>query len=429
MTDASPRASPRRATLPTIEGVTSRRSARPSTGPRHARRLRRHPVARVVAVASVGIAAFTISGAALAYNALQGNIDTHDVTALLGGTRPTTAAPPADPRAGEPFNVLVMGSDVRSGVNAQLGGAPETEGMRSDTTLLVHISAERDRADIVSIPRDLLVDIPSCALADGTTSAGQSNTMFNAAFATGGANGRVEYAAACTIKTVEAMSGVFVHDFVVVDFAGFTSMVNALGGVPMCVPEPVSDRFAGLDLDAGQQVLDGQQALAYARARKSIGDGSDISRIGRQQELLGAMVRTVLSKNLLTDLPALYRFLDAGTDSMTTGPTMGQIPNLVGLANSLRSVPAGGVTFVTLPFDWAGARVAPNADSAALWASIAADERIAPAAVTPSEPETSGSASPDPGANQPDDTPSPAATEPSQPWDFVTGADRSGVCE
>ena len=406
--------------------MTSTRNARRQAAPRHASRQRRHPLARVAAVAGVGVAAFVLSGGALAYSSLQGNITRHDVTELLGGERPATEAPPADPRAGRPLNVLVMGSDVRSGENAQLGGAPETEGMRSDTTLLVHISADRSRADIVSIPRDLLVDIPACALSDGSTSQAQPNTMFNAAFDTGGAGGRVEYAAACTIKTVEQMSGVFVDDYVVVDFAGFTRMVDALGGIPMCIPEPVSDRYAGLDLDAGQQVLAGQDALAYARARKNLGDGSDISRISRQQLLLGAMVRTVLSKNLLTDLPALYQFLDAATGSVTAGPTIGRIPNLIGLANSLRTVPAGGVTFVTLPFDWAGARVAPNEDSAALWASIAADERIAPAvAPEPADTPTSDSTdTPDDDPTSPTSTPSPT----SQPWDFVTGEDRGGVC-
>lgn len=389
---------------------------------------------RATAVAVAGTVAFLTAAGAFSYGALQGNIQRHDVSALLAVDRPTTeptSTGPVDESAGRALNILVMGSDVRSGENLAIGGAPDVQGMRSDTTLVVHIAADRSRADIISIPRDLLVDIPACALPDGSTSRVQSDAMFNSAFATGGEGGQVEYAAACTINTVEQMTGVYIDDFVVVDFAGFTRMVDALGGIAMCIPEPVSDRYAGLDLEAGYQVLDGTDALSYARARKNVGDGSDISRIGRQQLLLGAMVRQVLSKNLLTDLPALYAFLDAATESLTAGPTIGQIPNMVGLANSLRSVPAGGVSFVTVPFDYAGARVKPNADSATLWAAIAADQPIAPAAPeTPStttEPTTPATTA---DAVEPSPAPSTSSQAPptSVPWDVITGEDEAGVC-
>lgn len=390
--------------------------------PRHGVHKRRHPILRGLAVAVTGLVAFAISGTAFAFTALQGNIQTADVDALLGGDRPTAEGTqdPVDPTAGRAVNILVMGSDVRTGDNAAYGA--DIEGMRSDTTLLVHIAADRSRADIVSIPRDLLVDIPACPLSDGSSSAPQADAMFNSAFALGGGDGDVAHAAACTIKTVEQLTGVYVDDFVVIDFTGFSRMVDALGGVPMCIPEAMQSEQAELDLQPGYQTLDGHDALAYARARKNVGDGSDISRIERQQLLLGAMVRQVLSKNLLTDMPALYQFLDAATQSVTAGPTLGRIPNMVGLANSLRSVPAGGVSFVTVPFDWAGARVKPNADSAALWAAIAGDQPVAPqeAPVTP-----------EPGAT--DGAEVPAATEPAQeapalPWDVVTGEDEAGVC-
>jgi LCP family protein required for cell wall assembly len=371
-----------------------------------------------MSVAVVGVLAFLLSGAAFAYSALQGNISSYDVNALVG-RRPHVAEEPLDPSAGRALNILIMGSDVRTGENAEIAG--EVEGMRSDTTLLVHVSAERDRADVVSIPRDLLVDIPACSLPDGASSEPLPDTMFNEAFATGGEQGQVEYAAACAIKTVEQMTGVFIDDFLVVDFAGFTQMVDALGGIPLCVPEPLEDRLAGLHLPAGQQVLDGRQALAYARARKDVGDGSDISRISRQQLLIGATVRHVLRQNLLTDLPALYQFLDAATRSMTAGPVLGKIPNLVGLATSFRNVSAGGVTFVTVPFEWAGPRVRPTEAADELWAAVAADRPIAPPpAAAPTDAPT------------PDDVPTPTEPTPSptptQPWDYLTGEDEPGVC-
>lgn len=411
-----------------MESVLPRPQAALRSGPRHAVRRRRHPLRRFVAVAAIAVTAFVVTGSALAYSALQGNITTHDVSEILGGDRPSASGNgPVDPRAGRALNILVMGSDVRSGENAALGGSPETAGMRSDTTLVVHVAADRSRADLVSIPRDLLVDIPTCPLPDGSESSPRSDAMFNSAFATGSQGDQVEYAAACTIRTVEQMTGVYIDDFVVVDFAAFTRMVDALGGIPMCIPEPVSDRYAGLDLDAGYQTLDGTDALAYARARKNIGDGSDISRIGRQQLLLGAMVRQVLSKDLLTDLPSLYQFLDAATASLTTGPTIGQIPTMVGIANSLRSVPADGVSFVTVPFDWSGARVRPNADSAELWAAIAADRPITTAQEPePSEPDVTLPTDSTATEAASPDTAGPAPAE--QPWDIVTGEDEAGVC-
>lgn len=376
-----------------------------------------------------------MGGGAAAYSNIQGNIHSYDVTALLGD-RPTSTASPAsavDPGAGKAFNILVMGSDARTGEFAASEGS--VSGMRSDTVFLMHLSSDRTRVDVVNIPRDLLVDIPSCALPGGGTSKAQTDVMFNSAFATGGQGNQVQYAAACTIKTVEKMTGIRIDDFVVVDFGGFISTVNALGGVPICVPQAVNDtQYTGLKLAAGQQVLNGDQAFLYARVRHSIGDGSDISRISRQQKLVGAMVRQILAQNLLTDLPKLYRFLDAATASLTTGPTIGKIPALVGLANSVRTLQSGAVSFVTLPFDYAGARVKPNAASAKLWAAVAADQPIStpPAAATPGQAATSSAPSSAPSASpsrsasasaHPTTTPPPT----SAPWEATT-AGQADVC-
>ena len=170
----------------------------------------------------------------------------------------------------------------------------EVDGQRSDTTIVVHISADRSRVEMVSIPRDSLVDIPSCKRSDGSESYPQYNAMFNSAFSIGGQTGEVSDAAACTQKTVESLTGVYVDDFVVVNMAGFVNMIDALGGVPMCIEEDIASPKAHLDLlTAGYHVLDGTTALGYARARTGTGlNGSDTSRIGRQQELIAAVAQT-----------------------------------------------------------------------------------------------------------------------------------------
>jgi LCP family protein required for cell wall assembly len=352
----------------------------PLTSPRHARKLDGHRLLRRTGVGALAAVLFLGSGAAFAYSEIQGNIGRHDIEDLLGDDRPSTVASPEpiDSRAGEDINLLVMGSDIREGESDVdgAGAAGEVQGMRSDTTMIAHVSADRSRVEIVSIPRDTLVDVPTCKLPDGTTTPEQYDAMFNSAFQTGGQTGDVGAAAACTIRTVEDLTGIFIDDFVVVDFAGFKNVVEALDGVPLYIPEPIDDPFAQLQLAAGCQVLDGQQALGMARARKTIGNGSDISRIGRQQELVAAIAREALSKNLLTDLPALYQFLDAATSTLTTGPYIGGLPTMAGLANSLRGLEPGAISFATMPFEPAGARVVPSPDAERMWANLEADRPI-----------------------------------------------------
>lgn len=320
---------------------------------------------------------FGTSSFAIAYNDIQTNIDRHDIGDLLGD-RPTAGdgGEPMDPAAGEDLNIVVLGSDSRAGeVNEEYGTTPEG-GQRSDTTMVVHISADRERVEVVSIPRDSLVTIPSCRMADGTWTEPQHDAMFNKAFSIGADGGGLGTAAACTIRTIEELTDVYIDDFVIVDFAGFINVVDALGGVPMCIPEPIDDRRAKLQLEAGEQVLDGRDALGFARARYTLTGGSDINRIGRQQELVAAIAREALSKNLLTDMPALYRFLDAATSTLTTGTQLGSIPTLAGLAYSLRGIDLESIVFETMPFEWAGDRVRPAAEAEELWAALRDDMPI-----------------------------------------------------
>ncbi|TDE96162.1 LytR family transcriptional regulator [Occultella glacieicola] len=360
-------------------------SSRPAHGrrraPRHSRRVNRHQVLRGALLALIGIFAFAGTGAALTYNSLQGNIDQHDLSSILGEDRESPSpAQPGDPAEGRAYNLLVLGSDTRTGDNSEYG---EAEGQRSDTTLVVHISADRSRVDVISIPRDLIVDIPSCPLPDGSETGESYDERFNAAFAYGGQSGDTAYAAACTILTVEEMTGLFIDDFVVVDMEGFKDMVNAIGGVDMCFEEDMVSPEANLNITAGCHTLDGETALAVARARKGIGNGSDIGRIDRQQELLTAMVEQVLAKNLLTDSAGLFQFLQAATASLSTSNGIGNITSMAGLAYSLNDVGIDNFTFATVPFDWSGNVVLQNADSEALWASVAADQPL----VLPPDPD------------------------------------------
>jgi LCP family protein required for cell wall assembly len=307
----------------------------PPTG--RARRHRRSRGARV-ALAIVVALALVIGGTAvglyLVVSRLDGNITTVDVTERLGTARPT-AAPEAESR---PINVLLMGSDTRDGQGPGFGDFSGPG--RSDTTILLHVAADRRSAVAVSIPRDLWVDLPLCETDDGRTVGGYA-TKFNAAFSLGGP--------ACTIRTVEEITDVFIDHYVVVDFTGFKRVVDALGGVPVCLEEPVDDPDSGLSLPAGTSVVRGEQALAFVRARKTLADGSDTARIARQQEFLSSMVREATSRSLLTNPVRLVDFLDATTASLTTDPGLGSVNRLASFGRQVRGIGPEDVTFVTAP--------------------------------------------------------------------------------
>lgn len=398
--------------------------------PSHARRLRSHHVLRAIAVMATATLAFVAAGVATAYNQFQGNIETADVEELLGDFRPPEPTPdPTDPNAGTPVNILVLGSDTREGNERYT--TDDVDGERADTTIVLHISADRSRVEMVSIPRDSLVDIPECLRADGSSSRPQYDAMFNSAYSTGGESGAAGDAAACAQKTLESITGVFIHHFVVVDMAGFVNMVDAIGGVPMCIPEDIRSQKAHLDLTAGQQVLDGVTALAFARTRTGDGlDGSDLSRIGRQQELLAATARTVLGMNILTNVPELIRFLSATTSSLTVSSGLGSIPDMTGLALSLRSVGPSDITFLTIPNRPAASnrnRVEWTEDATRVWANIVADIPVATgAAVDPDAPTENAAGTTAPGtASTPPTTPTPARTP---GVDAFTPADTTAVC-
>ncbi|CAL9519251.1 Polyisoprenyl-teichoic acid--peptidoglycan teichoic acid transferase TagU [Streptomyces sp. enrichment culture] len=285
-----------------------------------------------VSLALVGAAA---AGWAV-YMKLEGNITPDEAAAAelarFEKDRPTALVKDA-------LNILLIGSDSRAGAeNRRYGRDPGTE--RSDTVILLHLSAARRSATAVSIPRDLMVDVPDCRRPDGSRSAPMF-AQFNAAFEVGGS--------ACTVRTAEKLTDIRVDHHVVVDFKGFKDMVDAVDGVEVCLNEPIDDKDAHLHLPAGQVTLDGEQALGYVRARKTLGDGSDTGRIERQQRFLGALVNKVRSNEILLNPVKLYPVLDAATSSLTTDPELASLRGLYELVRGLRDIPAEGVQFLTVP--------------------------------------------------------------------------------
>jgi LCP family protein required for cell wall assembly len=318
---------------------------------RHSVRGRGHPVVRILSYVVAALLGFGGVGGYYYTASALGHLTTVNNEALLGDVRPAVPIVPKDSSKGEAINILLMGSDSRAGVNADIGGA--VGGMRNDTTIIMHISADRSRIELVSIPRDSWVRIPDCTLFDGSTVKGWT-TKFNVAFSNGGKNGNPAEAAACVQKSVETLTGIYIHYYAVVDFVGFAAMIDALGGVPMCVPGHIVSGKAALDLQPGPQIMDGRTALAWARLRtaevgKEWVEGSDIQRITRQQELLAHTAELAMSKNLFTNQGQLRDFITAGADSMTTSPRLADATFLIGLAFSLRHISPDNIVFATVP--------------------------------------------------------------------------------
>lgn len=348
---------------------------------RHATRAKSHRVLKALTLLVAGVLGFGIVFSQTLVQQVESRITTHNISPLLGDDRPPPALPPDDAAKGRALNILLMGSDDRSGVNAQIGG--KAEGQRNDTTIIMHISADRQRVEMLSIPRDSMVRLAECTRSDGSVQKSYFG-MFNEAYANGGKYGSKSDAAVCTIRTVESLTGIRIDHWAIVDFAGFQSMVDAVGGVPMCIPHDVWDPYSGLNIGAGPQVLNGTQALQYARARHGTGfTGSDLDRIDRQQILLKNLARKVIGAEVLLNPKELFAFISAAAESVTMDEELGNIDGYtLGLGLSMRDLkPSTGIVMGTVPVKgWTQDknRLEFTSQATKVFAAMANDQPIAP---------------------------------------------------
>ena len=304
--------------------------------------------AAAVSITFALILGLTAAGGYLVYRHLDSNITVDPSADNELGSTPTASGSASPTPAGDlsPLNILVMGSDTRVGQGGEGGSAKVYSTAQSDVVMLVHLYQGRKRALVMSIPRDTWVTLPMCKTKNGGSKGGFQG-KFNEAFTIGGP--------ACTIKLVKQVTGLPIDHFVVVDFNGVKDIINALGGVHICLKTALYDPVgggegSGLNLKAGQQVVFGDQGLALLRARHHIADGSDISRMDRQHQFISAMVRQVEATSLLTNPVTLYRLLDAGTKSITTDTGLGSLLKLKTLAQSLTQLKPKNVTLLTIPW-------------------------------------------------------------------------------
>jgi len=261
-----------------------------------------------------------------------------------------------------------MGDDTRDGKGNRIDGEG---GGGSDTTILFHLSADRDFAYGISIPRDTLVDRPECRREDGSVAPAKTGAMWNEAYAVAGPS--------CTIQQFESLTDIRVDNYVVVDFSGFMGMVNALGGVEVCIPERIVDEESGITLEAGTREISGDEALAYVRVRKGVegGDGSDPQRIKRQQAFMASMINTALRADVVAQPNRLAGFINATTKSLTTD--YDNIAQMADLARSFNGIGVDNIDFVTTP--WGPAPTDPNrivwtSEVAKLWRLVRQDRPL-----------------------------------------------------
>lgn len=301
----------------------------------------------IITISAASLAITVIGAGAFTYQHFNGNINTFNDSGL-SANRPADAA--ANAQGQRPENILLVGSDSRDNGNNAFGGGATGEGARSDTSILLHVYADHQHAVGISIPRDMMVNMPACQIDPNNADKGHTRpqqNQFNAAFAVGNTSkGNV----ACEINTIESMSGIRVNHTVVVGFSAFAKLTDDIGGVQVCVPKDVTDAGGdNITLKKGIQTVKGQTALDYVREREGLGDGSDIGRTRRQQAFLGSMIKKVESDGVLNDPQTLAAIFNDALKYAQFDPDLGSLTALSNFASSIKGVNPAHIQFLTLP--------------------------------------------------------------------------------
>lgn len=391
-----------------------------------------HHLRNVFIMAVAAVLAFTLTLGISFARDIGGSL--HAVAPLnIGGNRKAATAPD-DIYKGKTLNILVLGQDTREGAgNSTIGGDPKdfVGSHQSDTAIVVQIAADRSYINMVSIPRDSVVNAPACTTSAGATIASRQQVLFNSIFATGyNIGGDIATAAGCAVKAVNTLTGLNMDQFVVADFNGLKSIIDALGGVDVCIPQYTHDDITGLDLQKGLRHLDGIQATEYARMRHGVGtDGSDIMRTTRQQYLVKTIVNETRSMNVYTDFPRLYQLTKATLSSLQMSEGLGNLQTLLGLANSLKNIDTTHIYSRTLPVEeapWNRNHVIWSKDAGAVWQTLK-EQRPLKVQTDGAQPDQGGTSHQGPGQSTPaEGSPSSDGTQlpaPDPKTGLVTTAD------
>jgi LCP family protein required for cell wall assembly len=244
------------------------------------------------------------------------------------------------------LNILMIGSDTRdTAADLSLGGARASVGgpVHADVEILLHVSADRSNASLISIPRDTMVDIPACTdPATGKSYPESPHEQITDSLSHGGPG--------CTVYTWHQLTGIHIDHYMMVDFGGVVSMADAVGGVPVCTMGNVADPYSHLRLTRGTHVIKGIQALEWLRTRHGFGDGSDLYRTQVQHMYLTSMLRQLRSAGTLTDPGRILSLADAATKALTVDDGLDSVGRLATLADQLKGLQPDRLTTVTMPY-------------------------------------------------------------------------------
>ncbi|MBF9068450.1 LCP family protein [Streptacidiphilus fuscans] len=337
---------------------------------RFGRLVRRGPARRNLRIAgAVGLSLALIGGvgAVWAYQKLNGNISSSD---LFSGTG-SGGAEKVDAFGRSPINILLIGSDERSSsADCSLGGDCNSPGARADVEMVLHVSADRSNATVMSVPRDLETAVPQCKAAPNQPSEPAHTDMINSA---------LNWGPGCSVAAVQQLTGIHIDHFMKVDFGGVVNMSDAVGGVQICVDKNVYDPYSHLKLSAGTHTLKGVAALEFVRTRHGFGDGSDLGRTYAQHLFLSQLVNKLKDAGTLTNVGDMWNLANAATKALTVDNGLGSITSLLGLGDELNKVPTGNITFATMqttadPTDNSRVVIAPGARD--MFDAIANDESL-----------------------------------------------------
>ncbi|MBT2500076.1 LCP family protein [Agromyces sp. ISL-38] len=335
-------------------------------------RLSRHDATRAyLKLAASAIAVLAVSA---------GSVAAFAVIDLVGSLKPSVELEGEEILEGVPdigameggLNFILVGSDKRPDDGAF--GDPEEESAElNDVTMLLHISQDHSHVEVVSFPRDLVVPVPECTdpeNPEGDPLPAMSGVKINTVLSHGGLG--------CVAKTVAQLTGVQILVGGIVEFYGVAALSEAVGGVEVCLAEPVVDEYSGLDLDAGRHSISGMEALAFLRSRHGVGDGSDLGRISNQQTFLASLMRTLQSEGTLGDPVKLYSIAKAVLSNMTLSTALQNPTQLVAIARMMQDVDLSKVAFVQYPTVYTEdfAAVEPSESAAIVNAALQADRPV-----------------------------------------------------
>lgn len=347
---------------------------RRTTVARHGQLRAPGPVSQLLKILGVALAVVLVSGVSIGAFIVSDLYGTATADAIeLDGQEPV---PPDISEYEGGFDLLLAGTDACEDAYAKYFGdrcsGPDSEGNLNDVNILVHVSEEPRRITAVSFPRDLMLEIPECTREDGSTTSAMSKQPLNSAYMDAGLN--------CVAKTITNLTGQDIEFAASVTFGGVIEITNAIGGVDVCLATPIKDVHTGLDMTAGTHNVKGLEALQFLRTRHGVGDGSDLGRIGNQQQYMSSLARKLISGEVLGNVPVMLRLAHTALSNLEASTSLTNPMTLVQVGLAVKDVPFEDIVFLQYPTltdpDNANKVIPDTAAAQSMWDAINANQQL-----------------------------------------------------